>query len=97
MNSREPAQALHGRESACPVCASSIIQPGKSHSRELAGPEDGRIYYVSNVPVTDKDGTTAKASIMYDITECRRLKENLRGDKRLSEGVINSLTGIFFF
>jgi hypothetical protein len=50
VNSKEPAQALQGRESACPVCASSMIQPGKSHCRELAGPEDGRIYYVSNVP-----------------------------------------------
>lgn len=50
VNSKEPAQALQGRESACPVRASGIIQPGKSHCRELAGPEDGRIYHVSNVP-----------------------------------------------
>jgi predicted nucleic acid-binding Zn finger protein len=73
MNSKEPAQALHGRELACPVRASSIIQPGKSHCRELAGPEDGRINYVSNVPVIYEDGTTAKVSIMYDITKRRRL------------------------
>jgi hypothetical protein len=50
VNSKEPAQALHGRESACPVCASGIIPPGKSHCWQLAGPEDGRIYFVSNVP-----------------------------------------------
>jgi hypothetical protein len=34
---------------------------------------------------------------MYDITGRRRLEENLRRDKRLSEGVINSLPGIFIF
>lgn len=34
---------------------------------------------------------------MYVITGRRRLEENLRGEKRLSEGVINSLPGIFFF
>ncbi|MGD0843870.1 MAG: hypothetical protein ABSA06_05810 [Geobacteraceae bacterium] len=50
MNSKEPAQALHGKKSACPVRASGIIQPDKSHCRELAGPENGRIYFVSNVP-----------------------------------------------
>jgi hypothetical protein len=43
-------KALHGRESACPVCASRIIRSGKSYCRELAGPGKGRIYYVSNVP-----------------------------------------------
>jgi hypothetical protein len=47
--------------------------------------------------VADEDGTTAKASIMYGITECRRPEDNLRGDKKLSEGVINSLPGILFF
>ena len=34
---------------------------------------------------------------MCGITERRRLEENLQGDKRHSEGVINSQTGIFFF
>lgn len=34
---------------------------------------------------------------MNGITEHSMLEENLRGDKGLSEGVINSLTGIFFF
>lgn len=43
-NSKEPVQALHVRESAFPVCASSIIRPGKLHCRELAGLENDRIY-----------------------------------------------------
>ncbi len=73
------------------------MSPFVPSCRELAGPEDGRIYYVSNLPVIDVDGTTAKPSVMYGITEFRRLEENLRGDKGFSEGVINSLTGIFFF
>ena len=89
--------ALCGRDSLCPWCANKKDQKERLHVCELINPREDLVYHVSSMPITNDDGTINTAFILHDISERRRIEENLLQEKRISEGVVNSLPGIFVF
>jgi two-component system NtrC family sensor kinase len=47
------------------------------------------------VPILNSEGNIVKVSIMQDITEQKKIEDDLREEKLLIEGLINGLPGIF--
>ncbi len=78
-------KALHDRESACPWCLHWKTQKGEYSESEICSPKDGRFYHVSNSPIFHSNGTISKMTIFRDITEIRRIEEELRHSKEIAE------------
>jgi two-component system NtrC family sensor kinase len=88
-------KVLNGLDEPCPSCDNEIIRKGESHRFEFTSPKDGHVYNTLNVPLLNAYGDMVKVSIMRDITERRKIEDDLREEKILIEGLINSLPGIF--
>ncbi|OQX27218.1 MAG: hypothetical protein BWK80_06425 [Desulfobacteraceae bacterium IS3] len=78
-------RALHDRESACPWCLHWKTQKGEYSESEVCSPKDSRFYLMSNSPIFHSDGTISKMTIFRDITEIRRIEEELRRSKEIAE------------
>jgi len=90
-------KAICDNSSVCSFCIDKISPWEKAACWEFTSPKDNHIYDVSNMLVTDKDGTMARLTVMHDTTTRRMIEENLLQEKKISEGVVNSLPGIFVF
>ncbi len=88
-------KVLNGLDDPCTWCDNEIVRKGNRHRFEFTSPRDGHVYNSLNVPLSDDDGNTVKVSIMRDITERRKIEDDLREEKMLIEGLVNSLPGIF--
>ncbi len=83
-------------------CIEELYKSGKAYTEEISC--EGKVFLVSAFHVTLPDGKNATVNIMKDITEMRRLKEQLyHADKLTSLGLLvsgvahelnNPLTGI---
>ncbi len=78
-------KALHDRESACPWCLHWKTQKGEYSELEVCSPRDGRFYHVSNSPIFHSDGLISKMTIFRDISDIRRIEEELRLAKENAE------------
>jgi two-component system NtrC family sensor kinase len=88
-------KVLNGLDKPCPWCDNEIIRKGKSCRIEFTSPKDGHVYNSMNLPLFSADGNIVKVSIMRDITDRRKFEDDLREEKLLIEGLINSLPGVF--
>jgi two-component system NtrC family sensor kinase len=87
--------AIHDNSSICSFCIDKRTPWEKATCWEFTSPKDNHIYDVSNMLVKDKNGAMARLTVMHDTTRRKLIEENLREEKKISEGVINSLPGIF--
>jgi two-component system cell cycle sensor histidine kinase/response regulator CckA len=70
-------KALHDRDSVCPWCVNERVFAGETVRWELQSPKDGRWYYVVNAPIRNANGSMSKQSMITDITERKRMVEEL--------------------
>jgi two-component system cell cycle sensor histidine kinase/response regulator CckA len=82
-------KALHDRNSVCPWCVNERVFAGETVHWELQSPKDARWFYVVNAPIHNADGSMSKQSMITDITERKRMEEELRlAQKELEKRVI---------
>lgn len=82
---------LHDRDSKCHWCAFDKILQGKSAKYEIVSPKDKRSYHVSNMPLRMQDGSVSKLTIYHDITEIKRMQQQLQQKQKLE--AIGTLAG----
>jgi signal transduction histidine kinase len=80
-------KALHGLDSVCPWCVNERVFKGETVRWEIQSPKDKNWYYIVNTPIYHTDGTISKQAMIIDITEIKRVEEELR---RLSEELARS-------
>ncbi len=84
-------KALYNLEKPCEWCAADKIKAGLPVRTEFFDPLRGSTYRISNVPITNSDGSISHMSILTDITEqkkaARALQESQERYKRLVESV----------
>lgn len=71
-------RALHDLDSICPWCVNERVFAGETVRWEILSPKDNRWYYVVNTPIYHTDGTVSKQAMILDITERKRMEEELR-------------------
>jgi signal transduction histidine kinase len=84
-------KALHGRESVCPWCTIEQVFEGKTVHRELQNPDDGHWDYVVDVPISHPDGSISRQTIVTDISELKRVEDQLRQKKQQLEELNRTL------
>jgi PAS domain S-box-containing protein len=70
-------KALHDGDSVCEWCVNERVFRGETVRWEVQSPKDHRWYYVVNTPIRHADGTTSKQSMIMDITERKRMEQQL--------------------
>jgi PAS domain S-box-containing protein len=84
-------KALYNLDKPCEWCAADKIKFGLPVRTEFYDPLRFSTYRISNVPITNADGTISHMSILTDITEqkksARALQESQERYKRLVESV----------
>ncbi|HTP67044.1 MAG TPA: PAS domain S-box protein [Geobacteraceae bacterium] len=71
-------KALHHRDSVCQWCGVAPVFEGRTVRRELQNPDDGSWRYSVDVPLYNTDGTISRLSIVTDITERKKMENELR-------------------
>jgi signal transduction histidine kinase len=64
-------------EERCPFCVKEKLQQGKHLTTEIVSPKDGRFYHVSHSSIFHVDGSVSKMAIYRDITEQKRMEEEI--------------------
>ena len=83
--------AINALDKPCPWCVHDQVQQGNSLVTEIVSPMDNRHYYVSHSPIFYEDGSISKITIYRDITEWKRLEEQLIQVKKLEAiGILSS-------
>lgn len=70
-------KAIYNRDGQCPWCVYDKVQQGKSVENEIVSPKDNRIYHVTSAPIFNNDGSVSKITIHRDITDNKRLEDEL--------------------
>jgi CheY-like chemotaxis protein len=71
-------EALHNRDAICPWCVNNRVFNGETVRWEVLSPKDNRWFYVVNVPIVHADGSISKQAMILDITDRKRMEEELR-------------------
>ncbi|HYA15264.1 MAG TPA: PAS domain S-box protein, partial [Syntrophales bacterium] len=71
-------KVLHDRDSICPWCVNDRVFKGENVRWEVLSPKDNRWLYVMNTPIYHLDGSISKQSLFLDITDRKRMEEELR-------------------
>jgi PAS domain S-box-containing protein len=81
---RQCHEIWHQSDEPCPHCPiTKVYQTGHSHEEEISSP-DGRWWLIRGSPVHDDDGTLLGAvEVTLDITERKRMEQELSRAKRL--------------
>ncbi len=80
----------------CPWCRSDEIFEGKKISREVYIPLVNKTYYLTEIPLENKDGTISKLSIYRDVTESKQREEMLRASEEDFTNLFEHVaTGLF--
>jgi PAS domain S-box-containing protein len=83
---------LFGRKEPCEICDTyKVLKTMSPHEWEWTGP-DGRIYYVYDFPFTNTDGSTLIMEMGIDITDRKRVEEELRIHKERLEEMVGERT-----
>ncbi len=70
-------KAINALEERCPFCVKEKLQQGKHLTTEIVSPKDGRFYHVSHSSIFHVDGSVSKMAIYRDITEQKRMEEEI--------------------
>ncbi|MBT6338071.1 MAG: PAS domain S-box protein [Desulfobacula sp.] len=68
---------VHMLDKKCPWCVHEKVMMGESINYEVISPKDDRTYYISNSPIVHTDGSISKLTIFRDITEFKKMENNL--------------------
>ncbi len=80
---------LHHRDQPCPWCRRDEVLRGEVIRSEWSPPATGRTYDIIETAIPKPDGTASKLKMMRDITESRRLKDDLeRFNDKLEKVVV---------
>jgi two-component system CheB/CheR fusion protein len=83
---------LFGRNEPCEICETyTVLKTMTPHEWEWSGP-DGRIYDVYDFPFIDTDGSTLIMETGFDITDRKRVEEDLRTHKEHLEEMVRERT-----
>ena len=73
-------KALHNLDAVCPWCVNDRVFKGETVRWELQSPKDHRWYYIVNTPIYHEDGTLSKQSLLFDITDRKRMEEEVNAN-----------------
>lgn len=82
-------EALHGLQVRCPWCVFPRVINGETLDQEVQSRHDGRTYVVTNSPIHHQDGSISKMTIYHDITNRKRMENELVLAKKIES------TGVF--
>ncbi len=95
-------KAIHGRDEKCSWCIHEEILKGKKVKNELVTPKNGKTYHVSNSPIFHTDGSISKLTIFRDVTETKKMIEQLQQSQKilsigtLAGGIAHDFNNILF-
>lgn len=69
---------FHDRKEQCPWCKNKEVFSGKSVRWEWSSPKTGKTYDLLDMPIANPDGSVSKFEIFHDITERKRVEDDLR-------------------
>ena len=71
-------KVFHNREEPCPLCKTTEVMKGKTVRWEWHSTRKNRTYDLIERPLENIDGTVSKLTIFRDITERKRMEDELR-------------------
>jgi len=71
-------KALHNLDAICPWCVNTRVFKGETVRWEVQSPKDQRWWYVVNTPIYHEDGSMSKQSMILDITDRKKMEEELK-------------------
>ncbi len=86
-------KVIHGLDEKCPWCSHGKVMKGEHVKTEVVSPKTGRTYHVSNSPIFHTDGSVSNLSIFRDITEIKKMAEQLQQAQKM-ESIGNLAGGI---
>jgi len=82
-------KVLHDLEEPCAWCTFSKVIEGEITEIEIVSPRDGHTYIVTSSPIFHQDGSISKMTIYRDITQRKRVEDELLMAKKIEA------TGVF--
>lgn len=82
-------EVLHNLQVPCPWCVFPRVKDNETVDQEVQSPKDGRTYIVTNSPIHNPDGSISKMTIYHDITNRKRMENELLLAKKIEA------TGVF--
>jgi len=81
---------INALDAKCPLCVHDKVQKGEYAVTEIISPKDGRTYSVSHSPIHHVNGSISKLTIYRDLTELKKMEEELLKAKKLeSIGILS--------
>ena len=74
-------QLINQSEEKCPWCLSDEVFAGNTVRREVYVPLVDKIYYLTEIPFENADGSLSKLSIYHDISSRKKQEEMLRASE----------------
>jgi PAS domain S-box-containing protein len=75
---RKCYEYFHGGKEVCPWCPNREVFAGKTVHWEWCSPKNQKIYDLVDTPLKNLDGSVLKLGIFRDITERKRMEEDLK-------------------
>ncbi len=88
VNGRKCYEYFHERKTNCPGCNKEVFK-GSTIQWEWFSPKNERTYDIIDTPFENPDGSISKLEILRDITERKKIEEDLK-----SAAVTDELTGL---
>ncbi|MBI9082377.1 MAG: response regulator [Desulfobacterales bacterium] len=76
-------QVLYGLDRKCTWCIQDRVQQGEHGEIEIVSPKNGCTYHVSGSPIFHEDGSISAMMINRNITEQKKLEEELLNARKL--------------
>lgn len=90
VNGKKCYKYLHDRKKPCPWCNNKEVFAGKTLRWEWHSHKNNKTYDLLDAPVKNNDGTISKLELFRDITELKKIEQNLinaKNDLQLAQEV----------
>ena len=94
---RKCYEYFHDRKEVCPWCKNVDVLAGKSVHWEWKSEKTGKTYDLIDMPVNNPDGTVSKLEIFRDITERKRIEEELELESHMRTVLLDNVPNCFAF